>query len=113
MRKSHPILRVELNSYILDIGGTAIQSTSLNASQVWHDLQFSVQRAAASRAEEVLVDLSRVSNGIVSLESANDWGVSLSDFESCPWYDNVRRIGSARPLLTVGAVAECCYSRFT
>ena len=54
----------------------------------------------------MLVDLPRVSNGVIGLQGADEWRVALHDLEGCSGYDDVRGICSARPFLAIGAVAE-------
>lgn len=60
------ILHIELNIHLpIHVGRTSIQSTSLDDDVVGHELQIGVQARAAGRAEEVLVDLAAVADGVV------------------------------------------------
>ena len=54
----------------------------------------------------MLVDLSRVSDGVIRLECADEWRITLRDLEGCSWYNDIGGVCSARPFLAIGAVAE-------
>ena len=60
----------------------------------------------------MLVDLSRITDGVVRLKRSNERGVSCENFEGRSGDDNVRGVGSARPFLAIDAVAEGCGGGF-
>lgn len=88
------------------IGSTAIQTSTLHTSHVWHNLQLSVQRRTTVGTEPVFVDLARVTFGIVV------FGRALCDFEASARDDDVGGVGGAGPFLAIGAVTEGCYCWF-
>ena len=51
------IFVVELHGNLV-VRSSAIKAARLDASDIWHDLQLSVQRGAACRTEPMLVDFS-------------------------------------------------------
>lgn len=61
---SQSVLVVEFNSNGM-IRSTAIKTTALYTGNIRHDLKLSVQTAAASTAEPVLIDLAAGTLGIV------------------------------------------------
>lgn len=67
----HPILDIKLNpNLIIQLIHPPIQPARLNTSHLGHNLQFSVQSRATIIAEKVLVDFSRVGNGVIALRMA-------------------------------------------
>lgn len=67
------VLGVELNTNLAShIGGAAVQTSGLDTRHIGHDLQLGVQAGSTVAAEEVLVNLARVANGIVGL--GGPWG---------------------------------------
>jgi len=100
------VLCVELDADGV-VGGAPVQATTLDASDVGHDLQLGVEAGAAGAAEEVLVDLAAVALGVVGL------GGALGDLEVAARDDDVGGVCGAGPLLAVGAVAEGGGGRFT
>jgi hypothetical protein len=109
MRKANPVFSIKLHANLPKVRSTCIKTTRLNTSHIWHDLQLSIQTAATGRAEEVLVDLSRIANCVVSFEGSNNGRVAFGDVEGSTWNDDVRSVGAAGPLLAIGTMAKCCY----
>lgn len=89
MRKAHSVLSVEFDPNLAKVCRSTIETAAFDTCHLWHDLQLGIQGAAAGGAEEVLVDLARVSDPIVGLEGSDERCVSLCDFESGAGYDDV------------------------
>jgi hypothetical protein len=94
MSKAHSVLCVKFHTNLSKVRSSTIKSTSFDARHIRHDFQFSVQRAAAGRTEEMFVNLSGGANSVVRLESSNERSIALCDLEGGARYNDVRGVGS-------------------
>ncbi|TQS33023.1 hypothetical protein Golomagni_06647 [Golovinomyces magnicellulatus] len=92
---TNTILCIKLDANLVTkTSSAAIQTTGLDARHVRHDLELGVQRRTAVSAEEMLVDFTRVANGVPSL------GRALCDLERSAGDNSIGRECSSGPLHT-------------